>query len=102
MAMSPAVSYIPYTTSLTEQTIDTITFTQLEEGNLLSETCDDAENGDKSDDDSIMPPLISEEEVGVMDSRDESEDEPISTEMLEDICDVIKSQTSFNRGERHD
>ena len=32
-----------------------------------------------------MPPLISEEKYYVMDSRDKSEDEPISTEMLKDI-----------------
>ena len=36
-------------------------FKQFEEGNVLSETRDDAESGDKSDDDSVMPPLISEE-----------------------------------------
>ena len=38
-----------------------ITFAQFEEGGLLSETRDDAEIGDKSDDDSIMSPLISKE-----------------------------------------
>ena len=36
-------------------------FTQFEEGNLLSENRDDAESGDKYDDNSIMPPLIREE-----------------------------------------
>ena len=34
-----------------------------------------------------------------MDSGDESEDEPMSTEMLEDICDCGKSRTSVNRRE---
>ena len=40
---------------------------------LLSETRDDAEIGNESDDDSIMPPLISEEEIDVMDSGDDSD-----------------------------
>ena len=62
-------------------------FTQFEEGNLISETCDDMESGDKYNDNSIMPPLISEEEMDAMDSGYESEDEPMSTEMLEDISD---------------
>ena len=44
-----------------------------------------------------MPPLISEEEVDVMDSGDESYDEPMSMEMLEDIFDGSKSHLSINR-----
>ena len=59
MAMCPDVTYTPYAKSLREQTGDIITFTQFEEGNLLSETRDDMESGNESDDDSIMPPLIS-------------------------------------------
>ena len=39
-----------------------------------------AENGDKSDDNSIIPPLLSKEEMDVMDSGDESDDKPMSTE----------------------
>ena len=61
------------------QTGDIITFTHFEEGDLLSETCDDAESGDEYDDNLIMPTLISKEETNVIDSGDESEDEPIST-----------------------
>ena len=38
-----------------------------------------------------------EEEMNVMDSGDESEDEPMSREMLEDICDGSQSHPSFNR-----
>ena len=60
---------------------------KVEEGGLLSETRDDAESGGKYNDDSIMPPLLSKEEMDTMDSRDESEDEPVSTEMLKDIRD---------------
>ena len=41
MAMRPAVTYTPYATSSKEQTGDVITFTQFEEGNLLSETRND-------------------------------------------------------------
>ena len=68
MYMQPAVSCITYDTYSREKTSNIITFTQFEEGNLLSETqnllsetCDDAESGNESDDDSTIPPLISEE-----------------------------------------
>ena len=44
-----------------------------------------------------MPPLISEEEMDAMGSGDESDDEPMSTEMLEDICDVDKFCLGINR-----
>ena len=50
MAMRPDVSYTPYATSPKEQTGDIIMFTNFEEGILLSETCDNAEIGNKSDD----------------------------------------------------
>ena len=43
-------------------------FAQFEEENLLSETRDDAESGQKSDENSVMPLLISEEEMDAMDS----------------------------------
>ena len=59
MAMCPAVSYITYAKYLKEQTGDIIKFAQFEEENLVSETSDDAESSEKSDDNSIMPPLIS-------------------------------------------
>ena len=45
MAMQLAVSYILYDTSAREQTGDIITFAPFEEGNLLSETCDNTERG---------------------------------------------------------
>ena len=56
------------------QTGDIIRFTQFEEGGLLSETCEDAESCDKSNDDSIVPSLLSEEEMDAMDSGGESDD----------------------------
>ena len=51
MSVRLAVSYIPCDTSSMEQNGDIITFTQFKEGNLLSETRDDAEISDESDDD---------------------------------------------------
>ena len=55
------MSYIPCDIYSKEQTGNIITFAQFEEGGLLSETRDNAKSGDESDDDSIIPSLISEE-----------------------------------------
>ena len=57
MDMRTSGIYITYDTYSKQQTSDIITFTQFEEGNLLSITCNDAKSSDKADDDSIMPPL---------------------------------------------
>ena len=43
------MTYTPYGTSSREQTDEIITFSQFEEGNILSKTCNGAESGDKSD-----------------------------------------------------
>ena len=59
--MRPAVYYITYATSSREQTGDIIMFEQFEEGDLLSETSNNTESGNKSYDTSNFPPLISEE-----------------------------------------
>ena len=63
VVMCPSVTCTPYATSSKKKTGNIITFAQFEEGGLLSETRKDAErhneSGDESDDDSIMPPLIS-------------------------------------------
>ena len=61
MVVQLAVSCIAYAASSEEQTGDIITFTQFEEGNLLSVTCNDTESGNKYDDDSTIAPLIGEE-----------------------------------------
>ena len=45
--MRPTVTYTPYATSSKEQTGNVITFAQFEEGNLLTETCNDSESGDE-------------------------------------------------------
>ena len=59
--MTPAVTYTPDAISSKEQTGDIITFTQFEEGSLLSESRGNAESCDKFDDNSIMPPLLRKE-----------------------------------------
>ena len=59
MAVRPAVSYIPCATSSRGGNGNKIKFTQFGEGNLLSVTCYNAEIGDKSNEDSIIPQLIS-------------------------------------------
>ena len=82
MDIRPGVTYTPYDTSSKEQTGNIITFAQFEEGGLVSETSNDTESSDESDDDSIMPPLLIKEEIDAMNSGDESDDEPMSTEML--------------------
>ena len=41
------VTYTPYGTSSREQTGDVIMFAQFEEGNVLTETRNDAESGDE-------------------------------------------------------
>ena len=80
--MRPSVTYTLYDTPWREQSCNIITFEHFEEGNILSETRNDAESGDESEDDSIMPPLLSNEEMDVMDSGNESDDEPMSTKIL--------------------
>ena len=67
MSVRLAVSYTPYATPSRGKTDNIITFSQFEEGdllsetqNLLSETLDNVESGNKSDEYSTMPPLISE------------------------------------------
>ena len=94
--MRAAVTYTPCATSSREKTGDIITFTQFEEGNILTKTRNDAEIGDESDDNSILPPLLREEEMDAMDSDDDSYHDLISTEMLENIRDGSQSHPSVN------
>ena len=60
MDMRLSVTYTPCATSSRGEAGNIITFTQFEVRNLLSETCNDAESGDKSDDNLIMLALLSE------------------------------------------
>ena len=73
------VLYTTYATSSKEKTGDIITFTHFEEGDLWSDTRDNAESVDESDDNSIVPPLIIKEEIDAIYYGDESEDEPMYT-----------------------
>ena len=59
MIIHPYVIYTPYASSLREQTSDIIKFAQFEEGNIQTKTCNNAESGDETDDDSIMKPQLS-------------------------------------------
>ena len=93
MAMRLALTYTPYATSLKEQTGDLITFAQFEEGNILTETSNDAESGDESDNESIM---MSKQDMENLDSGDESDHDLISTEMLEDIRDGSQTHPNVN------
>ena len=54
MAMRQTVTYTPYATSYKEKTGNVIKFAQFEEGNLLTETCNDNKIGDEPDIESIM------------------------------------------------
>ena len=54
MAMRPVVTYTPYATSSKEQTGNVIPFAQFEEGNILNKTRNDAESGDKSNNETIL------------------------------------------------
>ena len=48
-----------------------------------------------------MSPLLSLEETYTLDSGDELYDEPMSTDMLENIRDVSQSHTGVNRRDAH-
>ena len=76
MEMRPAVTYTPYATSSKEQTGDVITFAQVEEGDLISETCNDTESGDESDSESIM---MSKKDMENLDEKEKFNDDLIST-----------------------
>ena len=79
-----------------KKTGDVITFTQFEEGNILTETCNNAESGDKSNKESIM---MSEQDMENLNSNDESDHDLISTEMLEDIRDGSQTHPNVNKRE---
>ena len=96
MVMRPEVTYTPYATSSKEQTGSVFTFAQFEEGNIISETCNDAESCDESDNEYIM---MIKQDMDAINSGDESDHDLISTEMLEDIRDGSQTHTNVNRRE---
>ena len=67
--MRPSVSYTPYATASHEQTSDTITFAQFEEGNLVEHKCN---------------------------SDNDSNDGSISTDVLKEIQDRSKIHLEIN------
>ena len=71
---------------------------QFEEGDLLYETRDNTESNDY---DSIMPLLLSEEDMYDMDYGDESYHDLVSTEMLENIRDGSQSYPNVNQKGAH-
>ena len=79
MVIRPAVTYTPCATSSRKKTGNIFTFAQFEEGYIITKTCNDAESSEESDDDSIMPPLLSEKDMDAKDSGDESYHDIIST-----------------------
>ena len=96
MAMRLAFTYTPYATPSKEQTVNVIKFAQFEEGNILTETRNNAESGDESDKKSIM---MSEQDIEKINSCDESDHDIISTEMLEDIHDGSQTHRKVNSRE---
>ena len=71
-----------------------ITFAQFEEGNILTETRNDAESGDESDNESNM---MIKQDMENINSNDESDHDLISMEMSEDIYDESQTQPSVNK-----
>ena len=98
MVMCPSVTYTLYATSSKEQTGDVITFTHFEGGNILTETRNDAEICDESDNESI---IMSEQDMGNLNSDDTSDHDIISTEMLEDIHDGSQTHPNVDKREAH-
>ena len=94
MAMRPEVTYTPYATSSREQTGDVIAFAKFQGGDILTETRNGAESGDKSDNKSIM---MSEQDMENLDSNEQSDHDLISMEMLEYIRDGSQTHPTINK-----
>ena len=92
--MHLAVTYTSYATSQREQIGDVITFTQLEKGNILTETCNNSESSDESDNESIM---MSEQDMENLKSNEDSDHDLIYPQMLEDINDVSQTHPDVNK-----
>ena len=94
--MCPVVAYTTYITSLREQTGDIIMFAQFEEGNIWTKISNDSESSDESNNKLIM---MSEQDMGAMNSGDDSDHDYISTEMLEYIRDRSQTLPNIKRRE---
>ena len=95
MAIHPAVTYTLNATSSKEQTGDVITFAQFEEGNLLTENCNDTESSDESYSESIM---MSKQDIENIDEKEMFDDDHISTETLQDIRDGNQTHPIIDKG----
>ena len=96
MAISPTLTYTPYATSLKEQTDDVFTFAKFEEKNIITETRNDAESGDKSNSEIFM---MSKQYMDAINSGDESNHDIISAEILVNIRDKSQTHPNVNRRE---
>ena len=79
MVMRPSVVYTPCAMFSSGKTGNILTFIQFEEGGILTKIHNNAEIVDESDGNSIMPTLLSKEEIDSTDSVDESYHDLIST-----------------------
>ena len=82
--------------TLRENNGNVISFTQFEEGNLISETRNDTESGDESDSESIM---MSEKDMEIFDKTEQFDDDLISTETLHDIRDRNQTHPNIDKRE---
>ena len=94
--MRLAVTYTRYATSLKEKTGEIIKFAQFKEGNILTETRNDAERCDEYNSESLM---MNKKDMNNIDSNEQSNHDLISTEMLEDIRDRSQTHPNVNKRE---
>ena len=94
--MRTAVTYTLYATSSREQTGNIIMFTQFEEGNIWTETRNNAEIGDKYDNESIMR---SEQDMENLDDKENSDHDLIYLKTIEDIRDGSQTHLNVNKRE---
>ena len=94
--MRPAVTYTPYATSSKVKTGDVITFSQFEEGNLITETRNNTESDDESDSKSIM---MIKKYMENLDEKEKFDDDLISTETLQDIRDGNQTHPKIDKRE---
>ena len=73
----------------------------LKRGLYYRKKSNNTDSANKYNDNSTVAPIISESEMDVMSSGDEYDAEPMSTDMLEDICDRNQYRPSINSIEAH-
>ena len=71
-------------------------FAQFEEGNILTETHNNAGIGDESDSESLM---MNEQDMEILDENEHSDHDIISTKVLEDIRDGSQTHPNVNKRE---